>query len=272
MTTENSNPETTTENTETTNAAEPTAPKLSAIDKAIAMAKLRQAAKAQANGNVAAKDSQSAETVPAPKVKKEKVVKTNEDKATTKADRENTKAQREAQRAADKAARDVARALKKADRAEVKATKNADKPQAHMSKVEKAGAKLPQMDNKTEGTFDTVCRSNLNEGQITVLIAHLAHMNRVRQTVNSHSVKLVEGQLVEIMSSDRDARLIGMKGHITQVRKIRVLVDIGRKNPAYLFTSDVRPCADEVEILEVEAEPEVAEVAEQCEATGTDGV
>lgn len=259
----------------------------SVIDRAVAAAKARAAAKAAAGGKTpkateATEKKEKKEK--APKAKKEKTVKaakvepTAEQIEESKAAKAAAKAEKEAKRAADKALRDAEREVKKAEREAKKSAKAAERAStrkpAHMGKVEKAGAKLPNMGDAVRSVYDLVTGSDLTEGQMAILGAHLAHFNRVRATVRSAECSLTEGQTVEIVSSDRDARLIGLRGTVAQVRKIRVLVDIpGHAKQAYLFLSDVAPCASEsVGTVEPEANepeflaPEVEETAVAVEA------
>ena len=197
------------------------------IDKAIAAANARRLAKQKAIAEGKTEDSTAAVARQAKPTEK-KVVLSKED--------------REAKRLADKAVRDAAREVKKAQKAAEKAAKSVDKLPAHMGKVEKAGAALPQMDDSTLAAYDLVRGGDLTEGQLAILVAHLGHYNRVRATVRSADCKLVEGQTVEIIASDRDPRLIGKRGTISQVRKIRVLVTVpGMRKEAYLFAADVAP-------------------------------
>lgn len=269
----------TTENTVVENKADMTA---SAIDKAVAAAQARKAAK-EANGD--APKAPRAEKPAKEKKVKEKTKKaaeakaepTAEELAAAKAAKDAAKAEKDAERAAAKAVRETERATKKAERDAERAKKAAEKAAtrkpAHMGKVEKAGAKLPVLDEATAAVFGLVTDEGLTEGQMAILGAHLAHFNRVRATLRSAECDLSEGQTVEIVSSDRDARLIGLVGTIAQVRKIRVLVDIpGHARQAYLFASDVAPIteaeteSEEPTFLAPEAEDEVPEPV----ATGTD--
>lgn len=236
----------TTENTIKMSAAQE-----SMIEKAIAAAKARKAAK-EANGEAAESTDQAPVKVapkakPADKVKKEKVKKAAE---VVKAEKVDRKAQRDAERAAAKALRDQERAEKKAAKEAAKAAKVVnEKPSQpkHMAKVLKAEALLPKMDENLASIFEEVKSRGLTEGQVTTLCAHLAHYNRVRATIRSADCKFEVGQTVEIISSDRDARLIGKRGVIEEVRKIRVLVDVGTTNPAYLFLSDIVAVEEENE-------------------------
>ena len=237
----------TTETTTLTEIEVPTAQQ-GAIDRAIAAAKARVAAKAAA-GN--AQVTEKAEKIEkAPKVKKDKVVKgAVAEKDSTK---EEKKAVRDQERAAAKELRDAARATKKSENEEAKIAKNT--VPAHMIKVTKAGAKLPILDDATRSAFEFVTTAGLTEGQMAILGAHLAHFNRTQATQRSTEVHLTEGQHVEIISSDRDPRLIGRRGTITQVRKIRVLVNMeDTDKEAYLFCSDVTPISEDVYMVEPEA-------------------
>ena len=265
-TTENT---TMTETTDITNSNE----NQSLVDRQVAIARARLAAKL-ANG-------QTGET--APVVERRPVVKraTAETTPEELAAREADKARRDEERAAAKLVRDQERVARQVEREAARAAKLAEREAnarpAHMSKVEKAGSRLPPMDMHTQCAYDGVTTVNLNEGQIAVLCAHLSHLSRVKATMRSKSVELIEGQTVEIVSSDRDARLIGLRGTIAQVRKIRVLVDIpGHTRQAYLFCSDVVPVAEEQnEVSEpvtesVVAEDEYTEEVVTAESTGTD--
>ena len=198
-----------------------------AIDKAIAAAKARAEAK-----RAAIAEGKTSDEPKSPVVKAAKVAKAPVDKAA-----------REAERLAAKQIRDAARVEKKALKATEKALKDQDRAPAHMSKVEKAGASLPQMDDTTLSAYDLVRTGDLTEGQLAILVAHLGHYNRVRATIRSATcTKLEVGQTVEIVASDRDPRIIGKKGVVSQVRKIRVMVSVpGLKKDAYLFVADVAP-------------------------------
>lgn len=247
----------------------------SAIDKALAKAKARQAAKAE---NKPAETLEGTETPTEPKAKKVKAPKTEKPAKEPKVKKaapdpkvvEAEKAAKAAARAEKNAAREAAAAAAKAERDVIRAAKKAlkalDMKPAHMSKVEKAGAKLPKMDAATQTVYDLATTAGLTESQRAILVSHLSHLNRLNATVHSRACKFEVGQSVEIVSADRDARLIGLKGTITQVRKIRVLVDVGAKRPAYLFLSDIAPCAAEGDVEPQFLSPEV----ESPGATGTD--
>jgi hypothetical protein len=149
-----------------------------------------------------------------------------------------------------------------------------------MIKVVRAGEKLPQLDDETRTVMEYVRDHGLSLGQTTTLCAHLQHLARIKATLASAEVRLEQGQQVRILSSDRDPRLIGKIGTISQVRKIRVLVSVpGQRNEAYLFASDVCPITEdttEVETIttdETPSEPVFLAPEEDTseESTGTEG-
>lgn len=206
--------------------------KMNAIDKAIVAAKARKATKDTANGEKPAKAPKAEK--PAPKRPRL----TDEQKA-------ERKAKLEADRAERKAARELKRAEKKAER-------EANRKPAHMSKVLKAGAKLPTLDKATESLFNEAT-ANLTASGIAVLVAHLSHFNRVKATERAAGQKVNTGDTVRITGGD--VRYLGMEGTVTKAQRIRCYVDVGAKKPVYLFTSDV----------------EVTTSAVVAEKTGTEG-
>lgn len=251
--------------TETTTSTKLTEKQQSAIDKALARAKAMAAAKA--GGAAAAAPTSDGDKAEKPaNVKKDKKApaakKATPDPKAAKAAAGELKAAREAKRAADKAIRDAARAASAEAREEKKAAAMASKPMAHVGKVDKAGARLPALDAAGQEAFDLITGVKMGEGQMATLVAHLAHFNRRQATLRSLSTKLTEGQMVTVISSDRDPRLIGRTGKVTQVRKIRVLVDLGGRRDAYLFLSDVapvsKPAANTLEEVPPTAEETVA--------------
>lgn len=224
------------------------------IEKAKAAAEARRIAKANAEENLVDEESDEntiedekpvAKKTKAVREKKEKVVKVKKNAEIVKIEREQIKA---------KLLRE--RAERKENKAKMKALKSAvDEPKAvHMKKVEKAAAQLPKMSESLKEVFDNVISQNLTEGQVAILCAHLAHHNRVRATIRSRETQNVfeVGQTVEIISSDNNPRLIGKRGTVTEVRKIRIFVDVGTTNPAYLFTADVVPVTGTIDIDEEE--------------------
>ncbi len=213
---------------------------VTAIDKAIAAAKARQAAKAGMKGSTPeagkGKGSKAPKEPKAPKTPKV----TDEEKAAK-------KATRDAERLAKKAVRDAARSEKKAAKELERASKK-----AHMSKVDKAAGKLPSLYAEAQEAFDNIT-CNFGAGQIAAIAAHLTHFNRAKATERALSQKLAEGDVVRIVSGD--TRYIGQVGNVTKAQRIRCFVELeGVNKPVYLFTSDV-------EVIESASDAPVAEVA-----------
>lgn len=199
---------------------------ISAIDKAIAAAQARKAAKA-AGGMVSTNDIGNFELPMAKsKVTKERAPKvTAEQRAAKNAEREVARNQRKAERDAQRTAR----------KAEKEATRGGKTP--HMSKVEKAAAGLPALDSSIELTFNEIT-ANFTAAQISALAAHLQHFNRVKATERALNRTLQAGDTVRIVSGA--AKFIGMVGTVSKAQRIRCYVEVpGVRKPIYLFTSDV---------------------------------
>jgi hypothetical protein len=148
------------------------------------------------------------------------------------------KAERDAKREADKAQRkadrDAKRAAKQAERAAAR------KP-AHMSKVEKAAAKLPGLSTEASAFFNDVT-VNLTGSDLAALALHIQHFNRVHATERALAQKVEAGSKVKIIGGD--PRFIGMEGTVTTAQRIRCYVEVAAaKKPVYLFTSDVEVTA-----------------------------
>ncbi|NCA17249.1 MAG: hypothetical protein EBS90_09445 [Betaproteobacteria bacterium] len=160
--------------------------------------------------------------------------------------------------------RQASRVAAKAERERIRANKADNKPTAHMTKVQKAGARLPSLGKVAQSTFDEVVRT-LNSEQLTALALHIQHFNRVQATTRAlTSGDLKVGQLVRITGGD--PKYIGMTGAVETLRRIRCFVTVpGAKKPVYLFTSDVEAVTDsgdEVIVLDMQESPA---------ATGTEG-
>lgn len=208
--------------------------KMSEIDKAIAKAKERQAARKAAGGvEVPTKKATSTTT--------KKGTATKADAS----DKEAARAKREQERAEAKAKRDAEREAKKA-------AKEAARKPAHMSKVQKAAEKLPQLNETAEVLFTDIT-SNLSASQIAAIALHLQHFNRVKATERAMNVKIEEGLEVEITGGD--PRFIGKVGTVVKAGRLRCHVEVeGLDKNVYCFTSDVSPTEAALE-----------------DATGTDG-
>ncbi len=189
--------------------------KLSAIDKALAAAKARKAARGDSPPAPAAEG--------ASKPKKE----TQPDFA--KAQKNEALAMA---RAADKARRDAERDARRASK---QAT---PKGPVHMKKIERAAARLPALRESAQIRFTDIT-TNLPAEQVSALALHLQHFNRLKSTERAVSQgPLSVGAQVRIVGGE--PKHIGAVGTVSAVRRIRCFVEIeGSKKPVYLFTSDV---------------------------------
>lgn len=210
-------------NVDTTDETPQYSDKTSSIDRAIAAAKARKEAKA---ANAATNGDVPTETVKRPKA--EKVQKTD-------AEKDAEAAQKEADRLERKRVRDAERETRRAE-------KEANKKAPHMSKVVKAAARLPELDDRSAQAFNDIT-TNFTREQISTLQAHLMHFNRVKATESSIGQKLTVGDEVRIVSGD--TKFTGRTGTVAKVQRIRCYVDVpGVNKPVYLFTSDVQKYAD----------------------------
>jgi len=164
----------------------------------------------------------------------------------TKEERAARYAQSEAWAAERKAARDAARAEKRR-------LKEAEKKPAHMTKVEKARARLTEMDENTLEMFNDIS-SVLTLNQLDILNQHLALHVRAKRTASAVDQTLSVGQAVRVVGGD--PRFIGSVGSVVKAQRIRCYVSIpGYDRDIYLFISDVEALAeDEVEIVAEDAE------------------
>jgi hypothetical protein len=204
---------------------------LSKIDALIAAARQRKAAREAAGEDAPAPEKKqrvpkAAKEPKEPKAKKEKVV--DEEAVAQKA---AERAQRKAQIEQDRAVR----LLRQAWRAE----RDANKPKraAHMSKLERAEAKLPPMTGMAHQEYNDII-VNFSRGEIAALALWLQHYNRAAATERAVSAKLEIGDQVTITGGD--PKWIGKTGTVSEVRRIRCFVEVeGVAKPIYLFTSDV---------------------------------
>lgn len=137
--------------------------------------------------------------------------------------------------------RELDRAAKKQERERVKAEKAAardkDRPAAHMSKVQKAAAKLPNLSDVAQSLFNDAT-VNLDVAGVAALAAHLQHFNRTKATERALNQKVNVDDMVKITGGE--PRFIGLEGQVTKAQRIRCYVKVeGFKKPVYLFTSDV---------------------------------
>jgi hypothetical protein len=183
--------------------------KLSAIDKALAQAKARKAAK-DSSPPPAGDDVQTFT-----------IQKTDDNKAMKLAEREARRAQ-------------IAK-----DREERKAAKAAAQPKgpAHMKKIASAANKLPTLTDTAQLLFNEAT-TNFSAEQLTALALHIQHFNRVKATERALNQRVVQGTQVRIIGGD--PKFIGMTGSVTKAQRIRCYVTVpGVKREVYCFTSDI---------------------------------
>lgn len=201
---------------------------ISAIDRAIAAAQARKAAKAAAGltENVTSPSSGDSLTMG-----EDHPVLKRPERLSSEA-RVAKNAAREKQREVQKAERAAARAAR---RAEKEASKTGRAP--HMSKVEKAAAALPTLSDAAQLTFNEVT-ANFTAAEITAIAAHLQHFNRVKATERALQRSVGEGDTVVIIGGN--PKYVGMRGTVSKAQRIRCYVELpGVAKPVYLFTSDV---------------------------------
>lgn len=209
--------------------------KMSAIERALAAAKARKAAKsAEGTSEGEAAEADAVET-PTAKVKD-----TDEAKAARKAARDAERAARAEAKAAEAAAKDAAKAAKAAEREAAKAAKAAEKGNkapAHMKKVEKARAKLPPMGEEMTRLFNEVT-SNFPAGSIEVFAQHVLIQARALRTIRAcSSPQLPLGAEVRITGGE--PKFLGMVGKVVHSQKLRAKVAVeGVKNPVYIYTGE----------------------------------
>lgn len=202
------------------------------LDSAIAKAK----AKAEAKRKAGVTESAGGETAT-------KVAKV-ESTATDEVAKAAAKAAKDAERAASKVKRDQERDQKRTERdaerslkAEAKAAERANK-KAHMSKVDKAAERLPELTSAARSFFEQATAA-LTSADLTAVAAHINHFNRAKATERALGAKLNVGDTVRIVGGN-DTRYIGKTGTVTKAQRIRCFVEIpGVRKEIYLFTSDV---------------------------------
>lgn len=202
---------------------------VSAIDAAINKANKNKERRAAASGTAT-----ETETASTPANKRPRL---------SDAEKLERQAKRETERNARKEERAKARETKRAER-------DANKVPAHMAKVQKAAAKLPELNSEAQSIFGDIT-VNFSQHQINAIALHLAHFNRVKATERALSQKLEAGMSVRIVSGD--TKFIGLEGTVIKAQRIRAYVAVeGMKKPVYVFTSDV-------EVISAEAKTGTAE-------------
>lgn len=220
------------------NTTDTAAPKMTAIEKALAAARAKKAAREAAGrlkseaADAVAEEHDDGTVTLNEKVKKAKPAKEPKVAKEPPADKAAAKAQREAERLVAKQKRDDERIAKKA----AKALEAAAKKSTHMSKVDRAASKLPVLTTAAEEVLGKV-KADLPLETLTALALHIQHFVRVSSTVAALSQKLEVGQQVRIVGGD--PKFVGKTGTVTKAARLRCFVDVGGRKPVYLFTSDV---------------------------------
>lgn len=113
---------------------------------------------------------------------------------------------------------------------------------AHMSKIDKVAAQLPQLSTEALNLFATANR--MSTGDINALVAHLSIEIRRRGVLAVVNVPRVEvGQRVTVNSGH--PRFQGQSGVVTKCQRIRCYVRLdGRDKDDYFFVADVMDNAD----------------------------
>jgi len=152
---------------------------------------------------------------------------------------------KDAARQLERLKKDVARTEKKAAKAAAKASASPKLP-SHMKKLDKFAEKLPSVStlgNDAAVALDKVnvglSNGNITLADLSTVIAHMSFAHRQESTIRSKSCKIEDADRVKIISCIDDPSLVGSVGTVIQVRKIHALVDVGRKNPAYVYLSDL---------------------------------
>lgn len=234
---------------------------ISMIDKAIAAANARKAAKAALNGEGGSAPAMGTKQASS----KVGNTQTDEAKAEAKrakdAERALKREQLNKERAERQEKRKTEREAKKAERM----TKQSSKV-PHMGKVEKAGARLPELTPAAQELINEAT-ANFTATQLAAIALHIQHFNRTKATERALSgPELTEGTIVKIIAGD--PKFIGMVGFLSKVQRIRCYVSVdGIDRDIYLFRSDVEAVdvpANTVPVMEEEG-------TEEQQATGTDG-
>lgn len=206
------------------------APQLSAIEKALAAAKARKAAKSEGES------APVVEAAPkkAPKAPKEKVAKApNPEKVSARAAKA---AEREQARRALELLREEKRALRLQKRAE-RAAQAAQRGTPHMKKVNNARAKLPALNGESTKMYDEIL-SNFSVAQIEALSAHLALGARAKKTESAAvAARLPLGATVRVTGGD--PRYIGKVGTVVHSQKLRAKVEVpGLTRLVYIYNGE----------------------------------
>ena len=131
-----------------------------------------------------------------------------------------------------------AESIRAAHREKKKKKESKQPHKKHTIKLTRASEKLPILNEKSSEIFAELSQS-LSTNELLTLIANLAHFVRVQKTTaSSYMSKIVEGSVVEIMSSNSDAmNIIGKLGNVVSMQSIHAMVNVEGKE-YYLFRSD----------------------------------
>ena len=225
--------------------------KMSAIDRALAAAKARKAAKEAAGVTDDVTPTAEAPAKPkVPKAAKEPKPKadrpTDEAKAARAAEREARRAAKAAKEAEDRAAKDARKAERAAKR-EAKASAKAEKKPAHMKKVERARAKLRPLTQSAEAIFSEVV-SNFGVQVIEDIAEHLMVHARAYKTQRATALEALPlGATVKITGGDR--RYIGMTGKVVHSQRLRAKIEVpGVTKEVYIYNGEAEVVAEETQL------------------------
>lgn len=224
--------------------------KMSAIDRALAAAKARKAAKE------AAGITEETITVPVaakpkvPKAAKEPKVKverpTDEAKAARSAEREARRAAKAAKEAEERAAKDARKAERAAKR-EAKASAKSEKKPTHMKKVERARSKLRPLNSEAEKLFSEVV-TNFSVQVIEDIAEHLMVHVRAYKTQRATALEALPlGATVKITGGDR--RYVGMTGKVVHSQRLRAKIEVpGVTKEVYIYNGEAEVVAEETQL------------------------
>jgi hypothetical protein len=220
---------------------------MNAIERALAAAKARKAAKGgdETPAPIAAAVKAPKEAKPAKEPKAAKAPDADRDAERAKRDAERAeraaaKAAKLAEETAAKAAKAAAREAAKAEKRAAKEAEASNKKPAHMKKVERARSKCPPMNDSMALVFSDIT-SNFSAAQIEALVAHLGvHARAMKTLVATRTKPLPLGATVRITGGE--AKYIGMVGEVVHSQKLRAKVAVpGVTKPVYIYTGEAVP-------------------------------
>ena len=206
--------------------------KLSAIDRALAAAKARKAAREATEGDNNDVTVGHKSIVLTSEVREKSIERS--------AARAQINADKESKATAQKEAKAAAKAEKAAKKAAKLAAAEEGKKVTHLKKVERARERLPKLDAKSELAFNELTGS-LSAFQLHVLSQHLQLHNRTMVTLRSTAGKPhAVGATVRIVGGE--PKFIGMIGKVVHSHKLRAKVDVpGQKKLVYIYSADAEP-------------------------------